>query len=145
MGNGQSISQSIISSSGHVSKSEISSINWTLGEAFISSKSSAVSNLREGFHAVISNGDISTSIPAVTTFSSFDVHPNPTTDIINLQLPSTTTAFQTVFIIDEKGTTYKYDYKTKSNVDISDHPAGLYYILLVDEEKRGFVSKVVKL
>jgi len=141
----QEASKTIIASSGQALRSEAGSINYTLGEVLVTSKSSDVSKIMEGFHALISSNDVSTNIPEVTALTSFDVHPNPTTDFISLKLPFAAGGVQSISIIDGNGLSASYKYVKGDRVDLSYRPSGTYYILVVDEDDIGYLSKVVKM
>lgn len=121
---GQSINISVISSLGGQSSS--GELSWTLGESFIGE----TNELSEGFHQ---GHLIVTPTIRIPEFSGIIAYPNPFqngifikgdhTEVSSLQLMNATGKIQSVLKIDQ----------LPLHIDLSSHPAGIYYLQLFSD------------
>ncbi len=100
----QEKNQSVIASAGEVSKSSTIVLEWTVGEPFIETVSSASSLYTQGFHQpVLEVHKLGAGKDVAVGKNTFRVFPNPTTAIINVQLDKTSEKPLLVSLMDGSG------------------------------------------
>lgn len=141
------VKQEVIASAGGYNSASGVAISWTLGETLIPAFSSADGsvNLTHGFQhqliitAVEENIDVPVSVK---------LYPNPASDILNIQLASSSLTGMEISMLDSHGRLVKADRidpdVNEKQINLQDLPAGLYYLRIV-KGKLINVYKVVKL
>lgn len=96
--------QSVISSAGDVSKGVGIIIEWTIGEPAIETVSSSLALYTQGFHQpVLQVHKLSTDNKVAKGKNTFQVFPNPTTAIVNVQLEKASETPLMVSLLDAAG------------------------------------------
>jgi hypothetical protein len=82
--------------------------------------------------------------PINKTFDNITISPNPSTDIINIQIPQQFLKTKTLEIFDCMGQLQLIKTEGFSEADISSLAKGLYFIVLTNGDNERLVSKIMK-
>ena len=146
-GQTQSISPSVISSTGGAISDSATILNWTLGETVIQNIQSGNNYLSQGFHQPYYT--VITAVENTTAFFDVKVFPNPSTDILNIIINSDTELPYECFLTDING---KVLFQKKENTgakqhsftyDISNLATALYFLKITNTEKN--ISETFKI
>ena len=146
-GRAQTISPSVISSTGGAISDSATVLNWTLGETVIQNIQSGNNYLSQGFHQPYYT--IITAVENTTSFFDVKVFPNPSADILNIIINSDTELPFELFLTDING---KVLFKKKENTgakqhsftyDTSNLATALYFIKITNTGKN--ISETFKI
>ena len=140
-GMAQSIDRQVISSYGNLT----STTSATLGEVIIETKTVSGSfTLNQGFQQT--NKKVGTSIKDVTLHIDYNLYPNPTTDVLNVELNTIQAASFEVYIVNALGqqvspkTQVLIDGIWKNAYTVSDYAQGIYFFVLEEANGKKYKS-----
>ena len=142
----QSLSPTVLSSSGGFESSEGTSLSWTTGEVMIQSFSEGSIMLSQGFQQ--GNITVSTAVDEMSE-SAMDVqiYPNPVNDILNMEFKNMVDHTIQLNLVDLTGkTVLRKEFSQPSNtvrLNLSSVSSGSYMLEVRAAEKRK-VFKIVK-
>ncbi len=142
----QSLSPTVLSSSGGFESSGGTSLSWTTGEVMIQSFSDGSAMLTQGFHQ--GNITVSTAVDEMSE-SAMDVqiYPNPVNDILNVKFKNMVDQTIQVRLVDLTGKTIlTREFSDPSNtqrLNLSPVSSGTYMLEVNTGQKRK-VFKIVK-
>ncbi len=129
----QTLSPEVIGSSGGHYSSGNSQLSWTVGEAVINTHSSGNFQLTQGFHQPYIN--ISAFDNLTSGAINVSVFPNPTDDLIALQISSSGNYSIQIFdILGRNLENKKVENSTLIEFDISEYAAGNYLMRISSED-----------
>ena len=146
-GQTQTISPSVISSTGGTISDSATILNWTLGETVIQNIQSGNNYLSQGFHQPYYT--IITAVENTTSFFDVKVFPNPSADILNIIINSDTELPYEFFLTDING---KILFQKKVNAGVKQHSftyntsnlaTALYFLKITNTEKN--ISETFKI
>ena len=143
--NAQSISQSVIASTGGNITSNNGSLSWTMGEMLTSTLISNDWILTQGFHQ--SNLSISSGIKSGLSDHKLSLYPNPAKDYINVSVNSRKNSKYKYELIDVSGRILlnKEEYSNLFKISLQGFSPSLYYLRFLDEKGKFLGSyKIVK-
>lgn len=136
-------SLNIIASSGDRYELNGLSLEWTLGESFVSPHSINGLKLEEGFHALAIKKSNSTFVKDVESFKSLNLYPNPANSYIQFSEGLNIKSIINAYIIDQSGSLIRKMDIDSNKIDLPNLQSGSYYLVLVDLNKVGFVGKFI--
>lgn len=143
----QSLEKQTLSNGGGFSENNNLSLEWTLGEMKVSELSNGNLIISEGFHQ---GNDLTIGFLETDAFT-MNIFPNPTQDIIQLQIDASLQSDLTMELIDMKGSRILEkrlfeNGSAYSEIDLSTFENGIYILLLTDQNsKKTYEFKVQKI
>ena len=138
---GQSIDRQVISSYGNLT----ATTSATVGEVMTETKTvNGVFTINQGFQQT--NKDLGTGIRNTAIELTYSMYPNPTADVLNVALSSTSATRLKAYISNALGqevsirTTILIDGSWDNSWTISSYPSGAYFLNLEDESGQKFQS-----
>ena len=120
---------------------QFGNLHWTVGEVAVSLHQNGL-ELAEGFHQAYYELIVSTD--DVLPDWEVNVFPNPTADYLQVKLPESEHVYAQLFGINGQLLISKEDISWETEFDLSDFPAGTYWLKLQDEDGRQRTFQVVK-
>ena len=146
-GQTQTISPSVISSTGGAISDTATVLNWTLGETVIQNIQSGNNYLSQGFHQPYYT--VITAVENTTAFFDVTVFPNPTANILNIIINSDSELPFEFFLFDINGKIlFQKEERTIAKqhtfiYDTGNLATGLYFIKITNTEKN--ISETFKI
>lgn len=120
---------------------QFGNIHWTVGEVAVSLHQNGT-ELAEGFHNAYYELIVSTE--DVLPDWEVNVYPNPTTDFLQVKLPDSEHVRAQLFGINGQLLISREDLSWETAFDLSQFPAGSYWLKLQDEDGRQRSFQVIK-
>jgi len=140
---GQTIQNSVISSTGGSSSAGNVKMDYTLGETVIETFSAGGNTLTQGFHQT--NLTL-VAVENVELFAEISVFPNPTSEFVNIDIPANYKLME-ISMFDVTGKLLK----TKANasglvtLDVNDLATGTYYLQVINPKNKEYKTyKLIK-
>lgn len=142
--NGQTIEQSLISTSGETFKTQNFQFDWSIGEVSTSTFTNSQIKLTEGFH----QKDIKiteVNVPSINQFK-FEVYPNPATNYIVIKADAINIPKVRSIISDTNGKVIMKPTISSTNqeIDVSQLTNGIYYLRILYDNNTIKTYKIVK-
>ena len=142
----QSLSPTVLSSSGGFESSGGTSLSWTTGELMIQTFSEGSAMLTQGFHQ--GNITVSTAVDEmIESAMDVQIYPNPVSDILNVEFQNMVNQTVQVRLVDLTGKTIlTREFSNPSNtqrLNLSPVTSGTYMLEVNAGQKRK-VFKIVK-
>ena len=136
--NAQSLSPSIISSSGELSKTKNIQLEWTLGEIAVKSLSTSTGMITEGFHQPLSSEEIIQNLPIQDYNFDVTISPNPVKAQLNINIASDLDQTGTIYLSNLAGQRLEQlrtsFYNQSLEWDFNALPGGMYFLSFFSEE-----------
>lgn len=143
----QSISPELITTSGDNFKNSNVELDWSIGEIMIETYSNTENSLTQGFHQ--SKYDVTTSVDEISGIDfKIKIFPNPTSDLINLQIVGNINQNLTYELIDLQGKVLIKNSvnKTKKQINMSRFSQNMYLLKITTENgKQVSIFKIQKI
>lgn len=143
----QSISPELITTSGDNFKNSNVELDWSIGEIMIETYSNTENSLTQGFHQ--SKYDVTTSVDEISGIDfKIKIFPNPTSDLINLQIIGNINQNLTYELIDLQGKVLIKNSvnKTKKQINMSRFSQNMYLLKITTENgKQVSIFKIQKI
>ena len=139
---GQTTSPELVSSAGDTYSNSSFQIDWSIGEPVIATHSSGSYIITQGFHQ---NFYVVTAIKNPKTEVSITAFPNPTTDLITVNLGDSNNNNLIILtdpsgkILQQKETNNKQEL-----LNLSDYTKGIYFLTIKQENKLIQSFKIIK-
>jgi hypothetical protein len=136
--------QELINTAGQTMTSEFLSLDWSLGEGYISNYPTPTASVSEGFLALNLEDQVYTLTHDLVQLSSIEIYPNPASEKISFTQLSASGTLKDIHIIDLSGYIKYYQSFYSHSVEVADLPSGLYYILFRYQDHTGSIGKFIK-
>ena len=140
---GQTIQNSVISSTGGSSSTSNLKMDYTLGETVIETFSAGGNTLTQGFHQT--NLTL-VAIENVELFAEISIYPNPTSEFVNIDIPANYKLME-ISMFDVTGKLLKTQANASGLVtfNVNDLATGTYYFQVINPKNKEFKTfKLVK-
>lgn len=132
---GQNMSRSVVGNAGDYYENLLfGNLHWTVGEVAISRFQNSL-ELNEGFHQVYYDLVVKTSTPLPEDWQ-VNVYPNPTAHFLRIELDDPLPVHAQLFSPTGQMIIDVPELHTGEELDLSQFPAGVYWLRLQDEEGR---------
>ncbi len=147
----QTISPELISSSGDNFKNTTYQLDWSLGECITATHTAGSYVITQGFHQ---NTYVITAVENLATDVNISVYPNPTTNLLTINFPTSATDFPTseglgnvkITVTDINGKILQQTEVTtyKEQLDFSIYTNGVYFLSVKQENQTIKLFKIIK-
>ncbi len=123
-------------------------VNWTENGTQVSTNTNYSFTVTEN-KTLVANFEISTGINEIVDNLTFNIYPNPATDIINIEFSSLISDKNklNIILIDLLGkVNYVNNFSTLKNIitiDMTGKKTGIYYIQVVSDDKKAETKKII--
>jgi hypothetical protein len=142
----QTVSPELITASGDYFKSEQMELVWSIGEIMVETYSNTDNFLTQGFHQT--NYEVITKVDNISGIDfKISVFPNPTSDLINLQIKGEIKQSMTYKVVDLQGKILleESNWTTDQQVNISQFSQNMYLLEVSTKDgKKVSVFKIQK-
>lgn len=139
---GQSVSPFVFGCGGGVIEMNDKTLAWTFGELAIETSVATSYTLTQGFHQTIEEISLHNGTPLTPT--QLAIYPNPTSGVLNLEIPITEKVHLQLVDINGKIVLQKRK-ENLHQIDLTDYPTGVYMALIESSNGHYYSFKVTKL
>ena len=139
----QKASPDLISSSGDCFKNATYQLDWSIGESVITTNTSGIYILTQGFHQ--DSYTITTKIEKIAGIE-ISIFPNPTTDILSLKIDNSELENSEYFLTNISGKVLQSSKITNNieKLDFTSYASGIYFLSLKHENQVIKSFKIIK-